>query len=146
MIQVSEVFQYTGEQIEAHWPSIDEALEADTSLWDSMYSKLALMEGFQSGFIQLWGVSSSDAVHALFMTRVFEVPAGKTVQLFWMFGREVVSQLGNLDTVMDRFAASAGATRIEIVGRKGWEKLLKPLGFEFATISVARPVKVLKDS
>lgn len=132
------------EQIQYYWPKIQDALDAEPELWQHSFTKDSLLARSLAGKIQVWAVSSDDLIHLCFMTQVYTMPANNFLQIFWMYGEGLKSTLPMIDVIMDKFAIANNCQMIEVVGRKGFERILKPFGAEFMCSTYSRPVRLVR--
>jgi hypothetical protein len=124
-----------------YWPQISEALDATRELWEHCHSKDEILERCISENMQVWVVAHGDVNTIAFITQIFTNRAGKFFEVFWMYGEGMVEALPLLDMALDDFAGKWGCSYIQIVGRKGFERLLRPRGFDFRAATYLRPVR-----
>ena len=129
-----------------YWPQIETCLDANPELWAFSFTKEGLCRKILEGAVQAWVVQTDDIIHVVLMTQMFELVEGKVLQVFWAWGHDLAHSLPCLDLVLNRFARTFGCTQIDIQGRKGVERLLRPLGFEFAYTTVSRPVRAIREN
>lgn len=137
-----EVSLMTPDVIDHYWPGVEELLDADPELWNKAYTKADILERIRDTRIQVWAVFNGRVIRLIFFTQRYVSPNGvATLQIFWMFGNGVRDMLKLLDDVIDSFAAKLQCSRLEVTGRKGWERVLAPLGAEFQYSVWSRPVR-----
>lgn len=59
----------------------------------------------------------------------------------WLYGGKTETGRANLDAIMeaaDHFAAEHECDGIELVGRKGWEKVLRPYGYRYKSVTLIK--------
>lgn len=128
-----------------YWPQINEALDAEPELWDKAFTKENIYEGVHGSSIQPWVVFNGELIKLLFFTQRYMSPNGMfTLQVFWMYGTGLREVLPLIDTAIDQFAAMLNCSRIEVAGRKGWGRLLAPLGAEYQYSVYSRPVRKVR--
>jgi hypothetical protein len=136
-----ETYLLDKSQIEHYREKIDECLDADPEMWNLRFEdKEELWSLVFTDFIQLWAVCDSQAIHAVFMTEMMTRPR-PILRVFWAYGRDFVKVVPMMDEVVDRFAARIGCEEVEIVGRKGWEKVFRDLGMKHVYSAFRRPVR-----
>jgi hypothetical protein len=143
---VAECYLLNAEQFRFYWPQIEECLDADPLLWNTVYTKEAIVSGVLEQRLQMWAVCDIDSIHVVFMTHMVLNPAGRVLEVVWMFGRGAMDALYVIDAVLDSFAASQGCDTIKVTGRRGWDRVLRPLGVEYISSSWMRPVRKLKEN
>lgn len=136
-----DVQRLTPEQVSIFWPQIEGALDADPELWQGAFSKEMMLAGVEHGAAQVWAVGKDGAVYFVMLTQIFNTPVDRVLQVVWAWGNGLKRALPQLDAEVDRFAEKAGCQRIEVIGRKGFEKLLRPLGFQFQCATYSRDVQ-----
>lgn len=120
------------EDVDAHWPYarrwIDVLVRRNRAMMtaDEAYQKLKAKK------LQMWLVVNG-SVRAVYLTEVYDHPAGKTVGLP-IVGGDLEAGLPHLETILE-WARENGCVRAAGVGRRGWARALKQLGWrERATI------------
>lgn len=135
----------TPELFDVYWPGIEQLLDQDPKLWNSMFTKQNIIDRVHSTDIQAWVVFNGQVIKLVFFTQRFVAPNGiATLQLFWMRGIGLKEVMPLLDDAIDKFAAMLDCQRLEVVGRKGFERLLAPLGAEYQCTILSRPVRTVK--
>ena len=59
----------------------------------------------------------------------------------WLYGGTTDTGRANLEAIMeaaDYYAAEHECDGIELVGRKGWEKVLRPYGYEYKSVTLIK--------
>ena len=65
----------------------------------------------------------------------------KRMLRIWLFGGKTGTQRANLDAVMeaaDYYAELHECEGIELLGRKGWEKVLEPYGYDYKSVLLVK--------
>lgn len=119
----------TPARLDAYWPSISDAMDQVPHIWDQWWTKECIYDGGLEGIFQFWAVGDDKQIQSIVITKVVEYPAGKIVQSVFAFGHDMDEAIPQLDAIMTRFARSVGARALEVIGREGWVRKLKPLGF-----------------
>ena len=130
------------DEIAFFWPQINEALEAQPELWNSFYTKESLIDGLVKEEFWLMAAAKNDTIHILTLCAVHSFPAGARLTSFWMYGEGLEEAAKLMDAFLENFAQAAGCSWIDGYGRKGYERMLKPYGYSFVRLHVARPVGI----
>lgn len=85
-----------------------------------------------SGDAQLWISIDDGAVTGAAITRIFDYPQAPTLVILTMAGDG--SDWNTLIQDLELFAANAGCTHLEIMGRRGWLRRLSGFEESFTTI------------
>lgn len=143
----SSVAYLTPEMVDFYWESLEQALDADPSLWNEMFTKQNIRDRIHNHEIQVWVVFNGSVITLVFFTQRYVAPNGiATLQLFWMWGTGLKDVVFMLEDTIDKFAARLGCTRLEIVGRPGFGRLLAPLGARFVNCIFSRPVRTVREN
>lgn len=108
---------------------IEDALERG----DDTHDYEDIVAGITSGKMQLWPAKDSCLV-----TEIIKYPKKKAINMFLIGGK--------LDTVLDmekdviEWAKAQKCDLIIGTGRKGWKKVLSPLGYQEAHITMAKEI------
>ena len=94
----------------------------------------------RSGEWLLWLVTDeAQVIHALAITTFVYYPRLTAFRIIFTAGdnEDWANRMGELET----FAAANGAAEVEVLGRKGWERVLKARGFEFQNITLTKRIQ-----
>jgi hypothetical protein len=139
-----EVYMLSKEQLSHYQGKIDECLDAEPELWSRKFSsKEELWHNVYTDYIQMWAVCDVDCIHCVFMTEIVATPK-RLLRLFWAYGEGLVKSFPIVDLIVDRFAGGMECEEIEIVGRRGWERVIRAHGGEFLCATYRRPVRLIK--
>ncbi len=88
-----------------------------------------------SGDAQFWPF-----LHSACITQIWDEPQAKVLH-HWLVGGDLTDLLSHRPEI-EIYARTMGCTRLLIGGRKGWERVLSPFGFELAGIVMAKELKM----
>jgi hypothetical protein len=90
------------------------------------------------GHFQVWVWGEGDDVDAVFLTTLFRQPNGRPVcSLSWAAGADAIHPDAIYPTI-EAWARTQGCQALVIVGRKGWERVMRPHGFELADQTIIK--------
>ena len=93
-----------------------------------------------AGINTLWRIEDEGELTAYCVTNLYTVDGlNKIAQLHMMTAENVEDILPLLD-YFNVWAKSKGADWMEVIGRKGWERMLKPYGFNHEYTSLMKRV------
>lgn len=134
----------TPELFDLYWPQMQVVLDLEPELWNKVFTKEIIRSRVHDKQIQAWVVFNGEMIRLVFFTQRYVAPNGTaTLQIFWLYGTGLKEVMHLLDDVIDHFAATADCQRLEITGRKGFERLLAPLGAEYQYSVYSRPVRTI---
>ncbi len=79
------------------------------------------------GNVQLWiGFNEDDRkIHSAGITRIYEVPLARVLSIQWLAGSDLQQWIDEAIQTTESFARDQGCTRIEIIGREAWGRIMK---------------------
>ncbi len=89
---------------------------------------------------QLWAIHDGN-IHAVMTTEIIKYPQLTAVRIITVTGNDSERWLDLLIDTISMWGAENGATVVEFVGRKGWERVLTKRGFGETQIFMTRPIK-----
>ena len=115
-----QVCLLTKDQAAAHWEQIEWRIDATPELarW---YSKEDIINKVFKDEMQFW-TAGTDLV---LLTAVMTAPAGKVLQIIWAHGTGLGYHFDELREKFNTYAWMTGCTRLEVLGRPGWERKLR---------------------
>lgn len=101
------------------------AIERSNGRWAAgdVFSEL------EAGQLQCWVCIEPPLLYAAAVTQIIQYPGCRALCCHLVGGVDQHLWLSQLVDTAAQFAAAEGCTRIEMVGRKGWERMAAPLGF-----------------
>lgn len=129
MIQISAV---PPEMVDDYWglalPLLSKAFEYSAAKVDPQDVYEDLMNGNQS----LWVVFEGTPINLVgaFTIRVKAYPAGQSLCGEHLGGERLNEWADQLFEIMESYANDLGIKNLELIGRRGWEKVLKPKGWK----------------
>ena len=79
--------------------------------------------------MQLWVVLVSGQLKAVCVTQIDQYKRGKVLSAPIIGGEDMDKWVEALDDTLTRYAKEQGCVLLSGGGRKGWERVLKPLGW-----------------
>lgn len=99
-------------------------------------SYLTVFKDWREGFCQIWKYGEG-----YFVTRVDKEIDGDCLVICLMGGKGLLTWGYALEKDLQELAKAYHCRKIKVSGRKGWEKLLAPLGFKLQTIDMVKYVE-----
>jgi len=115
-------------------------LEAALAHAQGEYSVDDLMRMFGEGKLQLWVAIEKGMIEALASTQAVEYGRMSVLRVVTLSGSKMADWIGPLVDGFARYCREQGLARIEAVGRKGFVRALKNLGFKEVYTTVIREV------
>jgi hypothetical protein len=124
------------------WPELRKVLLQHSHLWDTEHTIESLYGHFRDGSIQLWVIGQEEGAYMYFVTTITEYPAGKVFEIVLGVGSNLFDFLVPSIEYLKHYAAVLGCTGFEILGRPGWMRPLKKLGFDVRSVRMRTSVKL----
>lgn len=109
------------------WPWLERAVVRG----GSRHTRESLWAGIVRGEYQFWPYERSAGI-----TNVVFFPTGRVLSL-WLVGGELDDVLAH-ESDLAEWAAAVGCDALELVGRRGWEKVLQPMGYSSGSVVLTR--------
>lgn len=110
---------------------------------DGKFSPEHVVDQCAKGHMQMWLAvreddASTDYLAAL-VTELVDYPGRKVLSIPFLAGSEMASWL-HLYPQIEDWAKEQGCGEVEIIGRKGWERVAGPLGFAYSYTTLAKEI------
>jgi hypothetical protein len=102
-----------------------------------------IQKGLMAGFLQLWSIQDKRKANfpiCFLITELHCIGEFKTLIVRWLAGVEMAEWINEI-TLLEQIAEREGYHKVEIWGRPGWEKVLKPHGYEREFIILGKLIK-----
>ncbi len=116
--------------LEKVWPHAEKLLEDCKECWEDYHTLDTLHYWIQIGRRQLWMANTADKFIGLALTEMRVYPLKLECAVVLLSGRGMKDLLLPLFIEIEEWARQQGATTIYADGRLGWERMLRPLGYE----------------
>lgn len=138
------VRQLLVQELDIYWDAMLIELRKIRHVWDVWWTEETLYEMIVADGIQVWVVGDDNSFHLVVFTQVRDYPANSILFIMLMFGNKLSKSLPFLQAVLEDYADKTGCTMVEAVGRKGWERVLRPLGFECAQVVMLKKLEKVR--
>lgn len=125
---------------EKWWPVVDDWCCRALNRGGALLHLRDLVEGVAAKDMQLWIVLDDGNPIAVTITQIEQWKRGKVLSAFVIGGDDMHKWLAQLDDVLTRYARSLGCDFITGEGRKGWERVLKPLGWQAPSVTYMKRI------
>jgi len=88
-----------------------------------------MLEALRDGSTQLW-VAVADEVEAVFITQIVHRPRKTVAEVLIGTGTGYERWYEKFIAVFEAWARSNGATRVRLIAREGWKRVVRHLGYE----------------
>ncbi len=113
------------------WLTIDRLLQCASEYWEEHYSLEQLHQMLTAGEMHFWHLRRDDEDEPYLgaLSQISRYGQKKVLHILWLGGENYNGMLDIL-WVLELWAAKMGCKDMEVAGRGGFERLLKPYGFE----------------
>lgn len=124
-------------QIADWWDTIQPLMSSFYERSFGRYKPEDVLERLQDGNFQLWLAIQGPIVKAACMTHIITYPQLLDMRIFMMVGEDRDLWLGLLEKI-EGYARAFGCAKLSGEARVGWERVLRPLGYEKTHIYVEK--------
>lgn len=130
------------DEIAFFWKEVNDALDETQELWADYYSKVDIIDALSKDEMYLLAAAKDEVIHLLTLCAFNDFPAGRRLTCFWMYGEGLEEAAKLIDKRLEEFALITNAKYIDGYGRRGYERILRPYGYKFQRVHVARLVGI----
>jgi len=102
----------------------------DAMQYNNDWTYTDLVTSLLTEHCKLWVVSHDNKLLAAVVTQVYLYPLKKEVRIHLLAGEETEKWAKEWSHTIETYAISEGAKSIDLMGRKGWERYLRPYGYK----------------
>lgn len=124
--------------VEDIWPEVEPLLLKGIGFWGDYYDIDDLKTACIKGKMQLWVALEEREIHMVMLTMLVIYPKRKLLRYFYIGGKRLKDVMYYNPNVV-KWAREHGASGDELIGRDGWIRALRRLGFEYRASYLVRP-------
>jgi hypothetical protein len=122
-LDITQLWGVTGSEIDDVWPSVEPFIQRVVDKGSDKTTK-DVLKGLKKRRYQLW-IAWDEQIRACCITETIHYePDGLLCSILMCAGDNLKRWIKHIKTI-EEWAKSKGCFAIELVGRKGWEKILK---------------------
>ena len=129
-----------GENIDAWWHLVQEYLITALEYGLGEYSIGDIKKSCKSKDMQLW-VKFDTEVRGAFITKIAKYPQKNLLCVILLGGKEFHKWRDEADALLNAFGKEHNCEYIELLGRKGWGKVLKDIDYKEITRLFAKEIR-----
>lgn len=128
-------------QFDHYWASIEGMMDRVPHTWQDI-TKSEVIARVHGDSLQVWGVNDDEAIVMVLFTQIAVYSTGRVLQVIWGAGQGSIFEIAGdaVDASFEWFAKTRECHRIDVIGRGGWEKVLRDRGFTRSAVVLSRPV------
>lgn len=121
------------------WPEIQKEMDKVQEHWEMWYTKPFVFNAVMAGQWQVWAAGDDGRAKLVLFTQIVFYPAAKVLQGIFVLGNSLEPCMDAVWAATEKFARENDCVRMEVLGRRGWERKLSHFGFRNVgvTLSVA---------
>jgi len=119
------------------WQQFAEVLGDCRETWYPWWDIRDIKAHLLTGDSQLWTVIDEKGIYLWFMTEIIIYPRQTELRIWWASGVQFTACVPIVIPAMRSYARHVGARTITMVGRTGFERVLKPFGVKVQNVTYA---------
>jgi hypothetical protein len=120
----------SSKDIDIHWPNVLPFIK--DALANSLYTPEHILEALRNKNAQLW-IALNDKIDAVCVTQITVRPLGNTCGIWICTGTNRTAWQDHIETI-EAWAKANGCVAMVHEARNGWQKILKPNGYELTHV------------
>lgn len=134
---MSELVGIPRSEVAGVWPRVRPFIERALAESQGEYTPEDILKAIERKDMQLWQGKGYVGV-----TQIIIYPSGlKVVDILLTAGENLYEWLDSSNETIYRWAKHIGADQVRVMGRPGWQKMLKHIGYKHAYTVMTRGVK-----
>lgn len=121
------------------WPAVAPIIERALEFGDGKYALTDIHRFLEEQACQLWIIHNTAGIAGALVTQIVNYPQDRRLCFFACAGVEADKWL-HLNEVIKCYAREQGCSSVEIYGRPGWVKKMKPYGFKPIHVVLTAPL------
>lgn len=136
---VCSTYGVRSENVEKEWPKVKDFISSALEYCDGKTNLAQVKTCLLNKDMQLWLYAhSSGKILAVCVTRIVKAVKHNRLDICFAAGKDEHASIENFIDTFSQFARANACEAIEMTGRKGWQKRLSDLGFEFVYLTVRK--------
>lgn len=117
------------EEFDRWWPDIQRVMDTVPHTWEH-HTKEEIYFRAMNDTLQVWAVGDA-AIKMILFTQVASFATKNVLQVIWASGLgELEEKIDAIAAALEYFAKLNRCSEVDVIGRPGWGKVLKRLGFK----------------
>lgn len=129
------------DDFERQWPLLLKFLLPAIERSNGRWTPEDVFDELKAGRLQGWALIDGGMLYAVGLTSIYSYPHARVLRCEWLGGVESQRWLELLDRTVSEWAIREGCTHMEMIGRKGWERMGSKLGFKPSYVFFEKPLR-----
>lgn len=125
--------------IDRFWKDVEPFISEPLAGNDGEFTAEDIYRSLLEKKMQLW-VAYRDGIKAAMVTEVVNYPRKKVVRIVTLGGDDMAGWIDDGFPLIHRWAKEQGASGMEIMGRKGWIRVLDRFGYRHAHVILKKEI------
>lgn len=131
------------EHVQRIWHMVEDMLQMAVDQSGERYTTDWLLDDILHSNKLLWLLvddDNDDKIVLALTTSIENYPNRRVIRVSFAGGEHLIKHIELARDEVKKFGKDAGCTKIEVLGRKGWERALKDLGFKLSYVCVEEDI------
>ena len=126
-----EIQRVSKESVDVFWETVKYWIQSATDQSKGRHTLKTTYDLLQKDLMQMFLIIEDKVVKAVYVTQVTQYPAMNVLSILFCGGSEVIKNVKQIEDFFRKFAKSTNCKALEIIGRKGWCKVIKNNNLNF---------------
>ena len=128
------------EHLDLYWPHVAGFIQSAIVDYASTWELADVRRELDNEQLQLWVIWDHEKIIGASATEIISTVRGKTCAIPIVGCDDMGVAIGAVLETVEAWAKSIGCSRLQGVGRKGWERALKPMGWKNYAIQIEKAI------
>ena len=131
-----EIQQVSKERVDVFWETVKYWIQSATDQSKGRHTLKTTYDLLQKDLMQMFLIIEDKVIKAVYVTQITQYPAMNVLSVLFCGGSAVIKNVKQIENYFVKFAQTANCKALEIIGRKGWDKVIKNKKLNFKNTGI----------
>ena len=131
-----EIKKIDVECVDVFWDKVEHWIESATKQSRGRHTLESTRKLLLSGNMEMFLVLVNKAICAVYVVQKTFYPAKSVLSILFCGGSKVIKNIKKIENFFINYAKQKGCEALEIIGRKGWDKVIKDKKLNFKNTGI----------
>lgn len=129
------------EYVELVWDKVEPLLSKATDASNDRYDTDKIKVDLYNGSKMLWiMVNEEEEIDVALTTSIEDYSGKRAIRVSFAGGKDLLKNIPLARDTIKEFGQSVGCTVLEVLGRRGWDRALKPYGYRLSYVCMEEDI------